>query len=193
MLNLGVRYDLDVNLVGGATQNKNRTYLILKKINHPLTNPLVAGDTLPSDDMNNFAPRVGFTYDPNGRGKTIVRGGYGIYYDQVFLNIPLFAIQHANPTIFATVVSLQNSAIGVGDLATFKLTDPLPPIPAGLTDLPNNSTGRIIDPLYVSPVSQQLNIGFSREFLKDFVLEADYTHLLNTHESRRMRLNHRRG
>ncbi len=192
-LNLGVRYDLDVNLVGGATQNKNRTYLILKKINHPLTNPLVAGDRLPSDDTNNYAPRVGFAYDPFGKGKTIIRGGYGIYYDQVFLNIPLFAIQSANPTIFATVLSLVNSSIGVGDLPTFKLTDPLPAIPGGLTDIPNNATGRIIDPEYVSPMSQQSNIGFSQEFLKDFVLEVDYTHLLNTHESRRMRLNHRRG
>lgn len=188
-LNLGVRYDLDVKLVGGATQDKNRTYLILKKIDSPISNGWVNG--LPKDDTNNFAPRLGFVYDPTGQAKTVIRGGYGIYYDQVFLNIPLFAIQQANANIFATVVSLSNSAIGRGDLATFKVGNPLPPIPAGPTDVPNGSLGRIIDPTYISPMSQQSSVGFSRQLTREMVLEIDYTHVLNTHESRRMRLNPR--
>src|SRR5262249_473580 len=126
-------------------------------------------------------------------GNTVIRGGYGIYYDQVFLNIPLFSIQQSNPTIFGTVISLANSSIGVGDLPTHRLSDPLPPIPGGLTDIPNGTTGRIIDPNYFSPMSQQSNVGFSRQIGGNYVLEADYTHVLNTHESRRVRLNPRRG
>jgi hypothetical protein len=189
-LNLGLRYDVDVNLLGGSIQDKNRTYQILSKINHPLTNGWVRG--LPGDDRNNFAPRVGFAYDPTGSGKTIVRGGYGIYFDQPFLNIGLFGIQQSNPTIFGTVYTLQNNTIGSGpDLATFKVGDKLPVTSGGLTSLPVGATGRIIDPDYVNPMSQQWNIGFSRELWRDFVLEADYTHLLNTHESRRVRLNYR--
>jgi hypothetical protein len=31
-------------------------------------------------DMNDFAPRVGFAYQPGGSSKLVVRGGYGIYY-----------------------------------------------------------------------------------------------------------------
>ncbi|HEY3131100.1 MAG TPA: TonB-dependent receptor, partial [Acidobacteriota bacterium] len=95
-LNLGVRYDADINLLGAGNQTQNRTYQILKKINSPITNGWING--VPGNDLNNFAPRVGFAYDPNGDGKTVIRGGYGIYFDQPFLNIPLFAIQHANPT-----------------------------------------------------------------------------------------------
>jgi hypothetical protein len=190
-LNLGLRYDVDLGIVnGGNFEAKNRTRLILQKIKHPVTDGWVA--RYPGDDKNNFSPRVGFAYDPTGEGKTVIRGGYGLYFDQLFLNINLFTIQQSNPTVFATVVNLTNSAIGVGDLPTFKIGDSLPAIPAAKTDIPDGTTGRIINPDYASPVSQQSNIGFSHELMRDFVLEVDYTHMLNIRESRRVRLNYRK-
>lgn len=38
-------------------------------------------------DTNNFAPRVGVSWNPDGKGKMVVRSGYGIYYDMIFANI----------------------------------------------------------------------------------------------------------
>ena len=32
-------------------------------------------------DLNNFAPRVAFAYDVTGKGKTVIRGGWGLFYD----------------------------------------------------------------------------------------------------------------
>jgi len=43
-----------------------------------------------------------------GSGKHVLRAGYGIYFGQPFINIPLFMIQQANPTLFATVSYTNN-------------------------------------------------------------------------------------
>ena len=42
-------------------------------------------------DWQNFAPRVHFAWDPTCQGKTSIRGGFGMYYDQVMMNAPLIA------------------------------------------------------------------------------------------------------
>src|SRR4029079_928599 len=38
-------------------------------------------------DTNNFAPRVGFAWDIGGRGKTVLRGAYGLFYDHPLLAV----------------------------------------------------------------------------------------------------------
>ena len=53
-LNLGLRWDKDFNLNGGAAAGQRRTYLELKAIGSPYA------ARFPSDDNKDFSPRVGF-------------------------------------------------------------------------------------------------------------------------------------
>ena len=50
----------------------------------------------PKADTNNFAPRIGFAYDPTGRGKWAIRGGAGFAYDVIPNN---FAINSLPPQL----------------------------------------------------------------------------------------------
>lgn len=45
------------------------------------------GRAINASDKNNFSPRVGIAWDPFKNGKTVVRAGYGFYYDQVLVGI----------------------------------------------------------------------------------------------------------
>ena len=186
-LNLGLRWDKDFNLIGGTAQDRNRTYLALKAINHP------AARALPQDDNRDFSPRVGFAWDVTGNGNHVVRGGYGLYYGQVFLNIPLFMIQQANPTIFASAFSIAAGDVVPGTnilLSNWRFgIDPLPTIPAPQTQLGAANTGRIMDPDYQNPYTQQWNVGYSWQFNNYSVLEVDFVHVLGLHESKTVNIN----
>jgi outer membrane receptor protein involved in Fe transport len=185
--NLGLRWDKDFNLIGTEAQGLSRTYLALKAINHP------AAASLPKDDSRDFSPRVGFAWDINSTGRHILRGGYGLYYGQTFLNIPLFMIQQINPTIFVSVFSIASGDVVPGTgitLSNWRFgIDPLPTIPPPPTQLPDNSTGRIMDPDYQNPFTQQWNIGYSWQLNSYSVLEFEYTHILGLHESKTVNIN----
>ncbi len=90
------------------------------EVNNKLSNfvpgqGVVTPASLYRPDRNNFAPRLGFSYDLSGNGRTVVRGGLGLLYEthlqastvqQIENNAPFSASASTNaPTPFPSTVS----------------------------------------------------------------------------------------
>ncbi len=187
-LNLGLRWDANIGNL--PDQTNNRTIQILQQLNHPLarsitSDPEKLSRTTPS--WTEFQPRLGFAWDPTGGGDTVIRGGYGIFYDQLFQNLTLFSLTQTNPVLYQTILSLTNSDVGVGQLPTFRFgVDPLPQPPPGfsISDLAVGGFGRINDPDASEPYVQKISIGFERKLNESITLSSDYVHTLGIHEPR---------
>src|SRR5438094_1760125 len=73
-VNYGVRFDAEISpLFAPATA-----------VNAAAENALGVVEGIPRD-YNNVAPRIGLAWDPVGNGKTVIRAGYGLFYDHPLL------------------------------------------------------------------------------------------------------------
>ncbi|HEV2836509.1 MAG TPA: TonB-dependent receptor, partial [Pyrinomonadaceae bacterium] len=106
-INDSYRVTNDLTLVGGLRYEYNSPPVDKEdraNVYDPVTRSLVAVGTngVPrsafTPDVNNFAPRVGFAWAIGSDRETVVRGGYGVYYDQsplapaeaLYFNSPFF-------------------------------------------------------------------------------------------------------
>lgn len=186
-LNFGLAYRYDTNLW-----------------NHDLERPAVIaplfdeGTKAAGPDKNNFAPRVGFAWDPFNDGKTVVRGGFGVYYDNTIDNLRLFERADLGPVgaeqflVGTAIVSPLLDPIGGdgrfnrGQITLAQMLQLYPAIrddlESRLTDceLPTalECTGSVSGPIFSSnfqvPYSLQYSIGVQRELPWNLLLQVDY-------------------
>jgi hypothetical protein len=124
-------------------------------------------------DLNNFGPRLGFSYDALGNQKLVVRGGFGINYDRIFNNV--FENIRFNPPFFA--IGLLGSIAGeatitpaqTAALVTFPFTGT-----STFASSPLTPSIRAMDQNLVSPYYEQAHLGFQYQIGKDMVLESNY-------------------
>jgi hypothetical protein len=180
-LNLGVRYDLDINFYDQRKYSLNATGQVLRAIGNPY-------GEYPQMSTKNISPRAGLAYDIQGNGRRVLRGGYGLYFDQFGILGNVFAyFQNVRPLqVLATRV---NTAVGVGDLASYRygIDQLLQPDSSG--QLPPNTAGYWFDPNISDPHNHQYNIGYSHQVAANTVVSADFTHIDGRNEDKTINLN----
>jgi hypothetical protein len=136
-------------------------------------------------DRNNFAPRVGFAYDPTGSGRTVIRAGAGVFYNRALLRtIDDFTL--GGQQLFFDTNALRNPVTGrlltaaerrAFIAANLNFPQTLTEASALVQQFAVRETGflRRLDTDLRIPESYQANIGFEREIGSAFVFEANYT------------------
>jgi hypothetical protein len=161
-LNLGLRYEIDTNTKNIAT---------FDTIN-PIALPFLSGER--RKDKNNFGPRIGFNWDPWREGRTSIRGGYGIYYDRVILEVGLLERLLDGRTLPLEVRSgSQFDTAGNFLPGTPTLQNPF----TGMLIVGAGATGiNLIDNQMDTPYVQQFNFGVQHEIMRDLVISLDGMH-----------------
>lgn len=145
------------------------------------------GRTFVENDPNDVAPRVGFSFDIFGNQKTVLRGGYGIFYSTVFSAVANFEGTNG----FASTSTAYQPPNGNNLFPAFQFRNGFPTAPTqplgsalgpNLFATSNNAGFR--EAYSPTPMSQQWNLSLQQQLAGGFMVEATYsanhgTHLLS--------------
>jgi Carboxypeptidase regulatory-like domain/TonB dependent receptor len=148
-LNLGLRYDY--NTVWATGPNQGQNFNVATQSLLPLNQPAY---TAPKGDV---APRVGFAWDPTGKGKTAIHAYAGLFYNPMHFN---FATTTNVPALSSYSVNLFQAVI--------TYPSPNPPLPAGTQNVnafPSNPK---------DPVSTNWLFGIEQEVAPNTILTLNY-------------------
>ncbi len=126
-----------------------------------------------SSDWNNYAPRFGFAYSLGSRRDTVIRGGYGIFYDVLQENNTEGT--RTNPPFSSFPFYFFSSSL-----------TSVPMIPIQNVFAPNSGANppapsiEAFDEHLKNGYQQQASFGIERQFGSTFVVEADYNWQKNT-------------
>jgi hypothetical protein len=153
-LNYGLRYQTTFGLFNGEgrTQSANSAYVTLQALQIPLV------PSVPTDYRKQIAPRLGFAYSPGGSEATVVRGAFGLFYDDLAQNGWATAFQAVNST------NAVNGACGPGCLA------------GGAA-----ATGNLIGSNYKTPYAVHITGGAEHAFSQHWLASADFVHEQGNH------------
>jgi hypothetical protein len=172
-LNLGLRYELPLPWVhphdewGTLHPGQQSTVIPAAPLGMVFAGDAGTPRGMIPTDKNNFAPRVGFAWDPFGSGRTSVRGAFGIFYETINADIIQNTAQPFNYTF-----TIQ---------APFSLADPLrgqAPLPLFI-NFKNPlfvGTQQVFnaDPGLRAPYVEQFNLNVQHQLVKDLTVQVGY-------------------
>ena len=170
-LNAGVRYDLFVPWVEVNNEQSNfdiSTGRFVVASDDAVINGVQVGRYLQTYGKTDFGPRFGFAYDVSGTGRTIVRGGYGLFWNftpggtssSKAQNQPFLQAQ-AFTTTFGTNILLANG---------------LPAPPGVHPELaPAGSTRSAFLTDFRDAHAHNFNVNVQRQFGANYMVEAAYS------------------
>jgi hypothetical protein len=194
VITLGLRYEYNTP----KADTEGRTFSVIpgqqsqRFVNAPLGMVFPGDPGVPTGtnfpDKKNFAPRFGFAWDPTGKGKTSVRGGFGLFYDILkgednlqfngqppFVSNAGFFFNEVPRRINAPLDYLSQPFAAAQQTNTFPSQPPPSNYDFGPVE-PINSTGFIFldDPHLRTPYVYQYNLSLQHNLFADTVLEANY-------------------
>ncbi len=126
------------------------------------------------NDRNNIAPRLGLTWDPTNNGRTVVRAGYGIYYDQINTTT-LRGVVAGYPGFITTQIA-NDSRSGLRIPNDFFPNLPTQPLPESV-----GSAFRISSDSAESPYTHQMTAGATHQLGANYAVNFDYVYMRGEH------------
>jgi hypothetical protein len=166
-INYGLRYQNTWGLMigSGRSEADNAAYQTLQA----LQIPIVA--SVPHDYHKQIAPRLGIAYSPGNSEKTVIRAGFGMYYDDLAQNGWATAFQGVNNTNAVTgTCTFSGSSPG-----TYALSGP------GCLLGGAGATGNLVGSNYKTPYAIHITGGVQHAFNQHWLASADYVHEQGNH------------
>src|SRR5579883_219836 len=171
-LNLGLRWDREV---GSYNESLNPNGFKNPATGQQVTIPFL-GDPSQRGQAHNFGPRVGFAWNLGGKDKDVIRGGYGLYWNniQTLLNFP----ENRNYSQCNVTIVNPSYPNPYGNQSATSFCS---------TAAPNLT---ILDKNFSMPYSQQFTLGYARQFTSDFSIQVDGVYMHSVKDWRNVDLNY---
>ena len=161
-LNLGLRYEYTDPTV--EKHDEFAQFDIEREI-YVIANVNGESRALYRPDKNDFGPRIGFAFRPSASSNSVIRGGYGIFYDLAPIGMNLEFTRKAPPFQYTETYDASPT-----DPNALTMTDPYPEDQLSSAVFSVGS----VNPGFRDAYIQQWNLGYQHEFASNMLFEIGY-------------------